>query len=75
MPKEDLLQYFDSCVAYIEEGIKEGGNVLVHCAMGVSRSATVVVAFLMKNKGMKRDEAIDWVKSKRHINPNKGFME
>ncbi len=32
-------------------------NVLVHCQMGISRSSSLVIAFLMKEYGMKYEEA------------------
>ncbi len=42
--------------------------------MGISRSATVVIAYLMAKKGMKFKEALEFVQSKREIvEPNGGF--
>lgn len=50
------------------------GRVLVHCAMGVSRSATVVLAFLMICENMTLVEAIQTVQAHRDICPNSGFL-
>jgi len=73
---EDLSSHFDSTFEFIHNGIQSGGAVLVHCAAGVSRSATVVSAYVMRDQKMKADEAISFVKSKRlQINPNRGFLE
>jgi protein-tyrosine phosphatase len=47
-PKEEISQHFDSVCSYIKKGLERGEGVLVHCAFGVSRSATFVIAFLMK---------------------------
>jgi protein-tyrosine phosphatase len=48
--------------------------VYVHCAAGVSRSASVVIAFLMKEFKMKFQEAFDFVKERRpQIMPNSNF--
>lgn len=47
MDKENLLQYFDKAVNFIEQAMKDT-NVLVHCMAGISRSTTIVVAYLMK---------------------------
>lgn len=43
-----------------EQVIRDGlevGNVLVHCYFGKSRSVTIVINFLMKNRGLTFDEA------------------
>jgi len=51
------------------------GAVLIHCYAGVSRSATVVISYLMKYHGMTCDVAKSYLKSKRRcICPNEGFM-
>ncbi|XP_053440623.1 dual specificity protein phosphatase 13 isoform X3 [Nycticebus coucang] len=50
------------------------GRVLLHCAMGVSRSATLVLAFLMICENMTLVEAIQTVQAHRDICPNSGFL-
>ncbi|XP_072401864.1 dual specificity protein phosphatase MPK-4-like [Diabrotica undecimpunctata] len=73
-PREDLLSYFDETDLFIKEGM-EKGIVLVHCYFGVSRSATVVIAHIMKKYQMTYFEAFDMVKAKRKIVfPNPGFV-
>ena len=75
-PSENLIKHFEETNAFIDEGLKNGGGVFVHCAMGVSRSATCCVAYLMWKNGIGRDEAIAQVKEGRErIYPNHGFME
>lgn len=50
-------------------------RVLIHCAAGVSRSTTVLTAWLMKSFGMPFDDALRLIRLKRPIvNPNHGFM-
>uniref|UniRef100_A0A8C7EES8 Dual specificity protein phosphatase 26 n=1 Tax=Nothoprocta perdicaria TaxID=30464 RepID=A0A8C7EES8_NOTPE len=50
------------------------GRILVHCAVGVSRSATLVLAYLMIRHHMPLVEAIKTVKDHRGIIPNRGFL-
>lgn len=77
-----ISHYFEECFDFIEkakEKIEEAkgqsGGVLVHCFAGKSRSATIVIAYLMKKHGMSLSEAFQLVKSKRPvISPNAGFM-
>ncbi|XP_063630009.1 uncharacterized protein LOC134801406 [Cydia splendana] len=71
----NLMPYFPMSNAFIEEALTSGGNVLVHCRFGVSRSATLVIAYLMQKYNMNYDQAFEYVKSKRFfINPNPGFV-
>eukprot|EP00123_Amoebidium_parasiticum_P022404 comp86682_c0_seq1/m.48487 comp86682_c0_seq1/g.48487 ORF comp86682_c0_seq1/g.48487 comp86682_c0_seq1/m.48487 type:complete len:296 (-) comp86682_c0_seq1:217-1104(-) len=72
---EDLLSLLPECVSFIEEGMK-AGIVLVHCQAGVSRSASVVCAYLMKKYNMPVEAALDKIKEARpSIKPNGGFHE
>lgn len=73
-PKEDLLSHFDETDEFIRSGLKTG-NVLVHCYFGVSRSATVIIAYIMKKYNFDYPKAFDFVKLKRNIvYPNHGFV-
>ena len=59
-----------------EGEVRPSSCVLVHCMAGVSRSASVVIAFLIASQGWSLDEAMSFVKSKRkNISPNVGFAE
>lgn len=54
---------------------KQGGKVLVHCRAGISRSATVCIAYIMWYKHWTMEKAYDYLKSKRSlIAPNLNFM-
>ncbi|EOA31511.1 hypothetical protein CARUB_v10014699mg [Capsella rubella] len=71
----DLTVYFDECFSFIDQAIQSGGGVLVHCFMGMSRSVTIVVAYLMKKHGMGFSKAMELVKSRRpQALPNFGFI-
>uniref|UniRef100_A0A0D9V1A3 Uncharacterized protein n=1 Tax=Leersia perrieri TaxID=77586 RepID=A0A0D9V1A3_9ORYZ len=74
-PDIDLAKHFDECFSFIDESISTGGNVLVHCFAGRSRSVTIVVAYLMKKHQMSLENALSLVRSKRpQVAPNEGFM-
>ncbi|KAI0371056.1 phosphatases II [Pilatotrama ljubarskyi] len=75
--KEDanLLDYLDSTVKWLRDALNGGGRVLVHCVWGMSRSATVAIAYLIVARGMTLDHALKVARSRRRvIRPNAGFM-
>jgi len=74
--EQDLLQYLDQCVDHIHSVVEEGGNILVHCVAGVSRSASVCIAYLIKYQRMTLHAAFKHVSSRRScICPNLGFWQ
>ncbi|XP_061105948.1 dual specificity protein phosphatase 14 [Conger conger] len=75
MPHSPISLYFDSVADKIHSvGRSKRGAVLVHCAAGVSRSATLCLAYLMKYHRVSLAEAHAWVKARRPvIRPNAGF--
>ncbi|XP_010007344.1 PREDICTED: dual specificity protein phosphatase 14 [Chaetura pelagica] len=74
MPNAPISLYFDSVADKINSVARKHGATLVHCAAGVSRSATLCIAYLMKYHKVSLFEAYNWVKSRRPIiRPNVGF--
>ncbi|CAH8673702.1 unnamed protein product [Schistosoma bovis] len=73
-PSQDLLEILEDALSFIDESIKNNSNILVHCAMGVSRSASVVIAYLMRQNHLSYEEAYNIVSRKRSIFPNNGFI-
>jgi protein-tyrosine phosphatase len=66
--------YFKEAVEFIKAAVDKGQNVLVHCFAGVSRSCTIVIAYLVRFFGMEVYSALNFVKRKRPwVNPNYGF--
>ncbi|TKS85487.1 Dual specificity phosphatase DUPD1 [Collichthys lucidus] len=74
-PEFDLRPFFNSAAQFIDSALKKGGKVFVHCAMGVSRSGALVLAYLMICWGLSLSEAIIAVRLNRDIGPNSGFLE
>ncbi|KAJ7736581.1 protein-tyrosine phosphatase-like protein [Mycena maculata] len=60
---------------YIRTALDQGESVLVHCQHGVSRSASIVLAYLIRDRVMTYDAAFDLVHARRRcIRPNSGFV-
>nr|XP_012303061.1 dual specificity protein phosphatase 16 [Aotus nancymaae] len=72
---EKILPWLDESVDFIEKAKASNGCVLVHCLAGISRSATIAIAYIMKRMDMSLDEAYRFVKEKRPtISPNFNFL-
>ncbi|KAI1898168.1 hypothetical protein AGOR_G00069570 [Albula goreensis] len=76
LPDTVITSYFKECSEFIDQALAEKGVVLVHCNAGTSRSAAVVIGYLMSKDGMAFDDAFASVKVARPaICPNPGFLE
>ncbi|KAJ6561234.1 protein-tyrosine phosphatase-like protein [Mycena vulgaris] len=72
----DIQQYLTQTTEFISAALAESqeNNVLVHCLQGISRSATVVCAYLVATTSMTATESILYVQAKRSVVcPNLGF--
>ncbi|KAJ6828630.1 protein-tyrosine-phosphatase MKP1 isoform X1 [Iris pallida] len=73
-PSEDITSILYDVFDYFEDVRAQAGRVLVHCCQGVSRSTSLVIAYLMWREGQSFDDAFQLVKAARGIaNPNMGF--
>lgn len=74
-PFEELAGHLGSTTAFIADALRTRGSVLVHCVQGMSRSASVVSAYLMAAHGWSVEEAVAYVRSKcSNALPNSGFI-
>ncbi|XP_012580454.1 PREDICTED: dual specificity protein phosphatase 26 isoform X2 [Condylura cristata] len=74
-PAFDMSIHFQTAADFIHRALSQpGGKILVHCAVGVSRSATLVLAYLMLYHHLTLVQAIKKVKDQRGIIPNRGFL-
>ncbi|KAM6923970.1 protein phosphatase Slingshot homolog 3 [Xenentodon cancila] len=72
----DLLSHWPATYNFINTARKSGQAVLVHCKMGVSRSASSVIAYAMKQQCWPLEMALTYVRDRRPIiKPNDGFMK
>lgn len=75
LPEFPIFKGFENAIDFIDKGRNSNGCVLVHCNAGISRSAAIVMAYLIKKEGMSVNEAFSFLRSKRPATcPNPGFM-
>lgn len=73
-PSEDITSILYDVFDYFEDVKEQEGRVFVHCCQGVSRSTSLVIAYLMWREGRSFDDAFKFVKAARGIaDPNMGF--
>jgi len=73
--KEDMRPLFLEVVDIIERYRRKGGATLLHCQQGISRSATLAIAYVMWKRQLPFRQALDAVTKKRSVvGPNGGFM-
>ncbi|KAM8837424.1 dual specificity protein phosphatase 13A-like isoform 2-T2 [Spinachia spinachia] len=71
----DLDVYFQTAADFIHKALKSSdGKVLVHCIMGMSRSSTLVLAYLMIHRHLPLQLALQKLIQKRAIYPNRNFL-
>ncbi|KAK2184085.1 hypothetical protein NP493_283g03021 [Ridgeia piscesae] len=71
-----MSKYFATATDFIENALcSEGGKVLVHCQQGLSRSSSLVLAFLMLKRGLRAVDACTTLRQIRPVMPNDGFLE
>lgn len=74
-PNVDILENVDEICNKIHQHVSNSETVFVHCYMGKSRSATVILAYLITHQNFSLKEALDYVRSIRNICPNIGFIK
>ena len=72
---EDIRAHFESSYNFIEEAIANKEKILVHCYAGISRSTTILAAYLIRKHKKPLNEVLDMIKEKRNtVRPNAGFL-
>merc|ERR1711924_217592 len=74
-PDEQIVRHFYPVISTMDEGAREAKSMLVHCHQGVSRSCTLVLAYLMWSQGFTYDQAFHSLREARGVGqPNIGFI-
>lgn len=76
LPQTNIRQVFSQTNEFIQQAIASNGCVLVHCNAGISRSASIVLAYLLSFHSMNYEDAFQLLKTARSaIRPNIGFVQ
>jgi len=65
MDNEDIFKYFEAAVQFIQKGLDERQGVLVHCMAGISRSASIMISYIMHSRKLGYMQAFALVKRKK----------
>lgn len=72
---ENIVAWFQTAFDFIDKVKESDDHILIHCVGGVSRSATIAIAYVMRHLSLSLDNAYRYVKEKRPtISPNLNFM-
>lgn len=76
-PKQNIIPYLEKIAKEIDQSLRQKKGILIHCHMGISRSASLVWYWLATRKyGGNLSYALDFLEAKRPIvNPNSGFQK
>ncbi|CAL1149406.1 unnamed protein product [Cladocopium goreaui] len=73
-PFENIIRFFPNVKQLLDGVLARGGRILVHGNAGMSRSAALVVAYVMEKFNLPSDQAHTYVLTRRHcISINEGF--
>ena len=76
MPSFRIIPYLEKATSFINQAHINKGIILVHCQLGISRSTSCVIAYLIKYMGYTTMNALDFIKKKRsQVMPNFGFLQ
>ncbi|KAE9025210.1 hypothetical protein PR003_g12794 [Phytophthora rubi] len=74
LPSVRISDFFDEALGFVDAALETGGKVLVHCFMGRSRSATIVLAYLIARQTLTLSDALYKLRAVRpQAQPNTGF--
>ena len=71
--EDSIIPYIDKCIQFINEN--KNKRIFIHCNAGISRSPSIIIAYLIKSLNYSFKDAFNLVKSKRNIKPNEKFLQ
>lgn len=71
-----IYNFFDPFIKFVEKILEEDGKIMIHCFMGSSRSAILVVLYLIKFKSFNIEDSIEFITEKRNrVNINVTYVK
>nr|CAG4709993.1 unnamed protein product [Naegleria fowleri] len=71
-----ISNLFDQANEFLRQAYERNGKAIVNCNMGVSRSSTTVISYIMKYYGLSFEQVFHHVKNQRSVTcPNASFRE
>ena len=76
LPTFKITPHLEKATSFINQAQINNGIILVHCQLGISRSTSCVIAYMIKYMGYTAMNALDFIKKKRpQVMPNFGFLQ
>jgi len=72
--EQDIIQIVHQMADKLDAALSNGKKVLLHCHAGVSRSAALLIGYLMLKHNMTYDDAFMHIRMKRNVCPNNNFI-
>ena len=70
-----IIPHLEKATSFINQAQMNNGIILVHCQLGISRSTSCVIAYMIKYMGYTAMNALNFIKTKRtQVMPNFGFL-
>ena len=76
LPNFNISVFFKKTNQFIHQAKASGKSILIHCQLGISRSTTCLIAYMIKYLGYTTINALQFIKTKRpYVMPNFGFLQ
>lgn len=67
LPSSNILDILEECIEFIDSGVNNSTGVLIHCLVGISRSAAIVIGYLMNREKRPLEETLELVRKNRYV--------
>ena len=73
---DNIMQYMDECLEFVNNALNDGKILLVHCWMGASRSVSIIIGYLVQYQQMRLKDCLNHIAKVRgaFARPNTAFI-